>query len=251
LPDLFVLFTVCSYKRFEYLTYLYYYNNERLSKGVELMDRIGMRAAVLDNSLTFGMGSVIQTQNASETGTRAQNAPAAGNAANNASGRFDRFENTGKPDENGKAAKTGKGNATDEGECQTCANRKYQDGSDDGGVSFQNPTKLSPAQAASAVRSHEQEHVTRNAAKAEREGKEAHSSVAIHTAVCPECGKTYVSGGTTTTTFTEKKDDDKDKLAIEGIEKGSGKREGAGKFKPVGDPNLLRKFGAGTSAYVA
>jgi hypothetical protein len=230
------------------------------------MDRIGMRAASLDNSLVGGMGRMVQTQNAVSTGTKAVSGgvPAAG--GNDFSRRFDRFDNTGvrlgngdtgdgtfaavDTAENGKATGTSKGKATEEGECQTCANRKYQDGSDDGGVSFQNPTKLSPAQAASAVRSHEQEHVTRNAAKAEREGKEAHSHVAIHTAVCPDCGKTYVSGGTTTTTYTPKKDDDKDNLAIEGIGKGNdkgGKRD----FKPVGDPNLLRKFGAGTERYAA
>jgi hypothetical protein len=30
-------------------------------------------------------------------------------------------------------------------------------------------------------------------------GKVLNASVAIHTAICPECGRTYVSGGTTTT----------------------------------------------------
>ena len=39
-------------------------------------------------------------------------------------------------------------------ECQTCKNRKYQDGSDDSGVSFQNPTRVDPKAAGSAVRSH-------------------------------------------------------------------------------------------------
>lgn len=86
-------------------------------------------------------------------------------------------------------------------ECQTCKNRKYQDGSDDSGVSFQNPTRVDPKAAGSAVRSHEQEHVSRNRSKAEREGKEIVSqSVTIHTNICPECGRVYVSGGTTRTT---------------------------------------------------
>ena len=58
--------------------------------------------------------------------------------------------------------------------------------------------------AASAVLAHEKEHVSHNAAQAEREGMKAHSVVAIHTAMCPECGKMYVSGGTTTTTYTSK-----------------------------------------------
>jgi hypothetical protein len=32
----------------------------------------------------------------------------------------------------------------------------------------------------------------------------ATSTVQIHTAICPECGKAYVSGGTTTTTVSPK-----------------------------------------------
>ena len=87
-----------------------------------------------------------------------------------------------------------------EEECQTCANRKYQDGSDDPGVSFKTATKLSPEEAASAVRGHEMEHVVRNRAKAAREDREVVSqSVLIHTDICPECGDVYTSGGTTRT----------------------------------------------------
>ena len=44
------------------------------------------------------------------------------------------------------------------------------------------------------------EHVTREQAKARREDRKVVSqSVTYHTAICPECGKTYVSGGTTRT----------------------------------------------------
>lgn len=87
-----------------------------------------------------------------------------------------------------------------EGECQTCKERKYQDGSDDPGVSFKTPTNVVPELAASAVRGHEQEHVVREQAEARREGREVVSqSVTYHTAICPECGKVYVSGGTTRT----------------------------------------------------
>lgn len=84
-------------------------------------------------------------------------------------------------------------------ECQTCKNRKYQDGSDEM-VSFKSATHISPQAAASAVRSHEQEHVS-NAYKkaAQNNGKVVSANVAIHTAVCPECGRSYVSGGTTST----------------------------------------------------
>lgn len=84
-------------------------------------------------------------------------------------------------------------------ECQTCKRRKYQDGSDEM-VSFKTPQHISPENAASAVRAHEQEHVS-NAYKkaATKNGKVISASVSIHTAVCPECGRTYVSGGTTHT----------------------------------------------------
>lgn len=99
-----------------------------------------------------------------------------------------------------QAPKSNQNRKVGDGECQTCKNRKYQDVSDDSGVSYQTPTKISPGNAASAVVGHEQEHVVRNQAKAEREGREVVSqSVALHTAICPECGKAYVSGGTTRT----------------------------------------------------
>ena len=89
----------------------------------------------------------------------------------------------------------------EDAECQTCKNRKYQDGSDDPGVSFKTATNVAPEQAASAVRGHEQEHVVREQAKAQREDRKVvNQSVTIHTAICPECGDVYVSGGTTRTT---------------------------------------------------
>ena len=90
--------------------------------------------------------------------------------------------------------------ALEAGECETCESRKYQDGSDDMGVSFQTPTNIKPEQAASAVRGHEMEHVYREQAKAGREGRKVVSqNVTMHTEICPECGKSYVSGGTTRT----------------------------------------------------
>lgn len=85
-------------------------------------------------------------------------------------------------------------------ECKTCSERAYVDGSDDPGVSFQNPTRVSPEAAASAVISHENEHVRRERASAEVEGREVVSQyVRIHQDICPECGRMYVAGGTTTT----------------------------------------------------
>ncbi len=87
-------------------------------------------------------------------------------------------------------------------ECQTCKNRKYQDGSNDPSVSFKTPTRLSPERAAYAIRSHEAEHVAHAWAQAQREDKEVVSqSVTYHTDICPECGRTYIAGGNTRTTF--------------------------------------------------
>ncbi len=87
-----------------------------------------------------------------------------------------------------------------EGECQTCKERKYQDGSDDPGVSFKTPSHIGPDQAASAVRGHENEHVVREQSKARQEGRKVVSqSVTLHSDICPECGKAYISGGTTRT----------------------------------------------------
>ncbi len=85
------------------------------------------------------------------------------------------------------------------GECETCKNRKYQDGSDEM-VSFKSPAHISPQSAPAEVRAHEQEHVTNAYAKAATgNGKVISATVSLHTAVCPECGRSYVSGGTTNT----------------------------------------------------
>ena len=88
----------------------------------------------------------------------------------------------------GKDGETGKNDATGKGadsveekdgrkkECQTCKNRKYIDGSD------------------------EAKHVSNAYSKAsEKDGKVIFASVRIHTAICPECGRSYVSGGVTDT----------------------------------------------------
>lgn len=84
--------------------------------------------------------------------------------------------------------------------CETCKNRKYQDGSDDPGVSFKNAAHIAPDQASSMVRSHEYEHVSREQDKAQQNDRKVVSqSVTYNTAICPECGKVYVSGGTTRT----------------------------------------------------
>lgn len=85
-------------------------------------------------------------------------------------------------------------------ECQTCKNRKYQDGSDEANVSFKAAAHISPQAASSLVRAHEQQHVSNAFKKAAADnGKVLRASVTIHTAICPECGRSYVSGGTTET----------------------------------------------------
>lgn len=67
-------------------------------------------------------------------------------------------------------------------------------------VSFKSAQHVSPERAASAVRAHEQEHVSNAYKKAAKDdGKVVSASVSIHTAICPECGRSYVSGGTTRT----------------------------------------------------
>lgn len=99
----------------------------------------------------------------------------------------------------GESTEKQAGKKSSPAECETCKNRKYQDGSDED-VSFKSPAHINPNAAASRVRSHEQEHVN-NAYKkaAENNGKVMSCNVSIHTDICPECGRTYVSGGTTAT----------------------------------------------------
>ncbi len=99
----------------------------------------------------------------------------------------------------GESTKVAPGRKSSPAECQTCKERKYQDGSDEN-VSFKSAQHISPEAAGARVRAHEQEHVSNAYSKAEQNnGKVINASVTIHTAVCPECGRTYVSGGTTHT----------------------------------------------------
>lgn len=84
-------------------------------------------------------------------------------------------------------------------ECQTCKNRRYQDGSDEM-VSFKTPGKISPEESYAKVMSHEKEHVANAIAEGNESNKELVSTtVSLKTSICPECGRAYISGGTTTT----------------------------------------------------
>lgn len=102
-------------------------------------------------------------------------------------------------------------------ECATCASRQYQDGSNDPGVSFKAPTHIDPAQSGAAVMAHEQEHVTREQANAKEKGGEVISqSVSISMAICPECGRSYTSGGVTRTTISYPSQQNTDTNAFKG-----------------------------------
>lgn len=86
--------------------------------------------------------------------------------------------------------------------CETCENRTYVDGSNENDVSFKAPGRIAPESAASKVLAHEYEHVRNAYQEDKEEGKElVNVSVSLKTAICPECGKTYVAGGETRTTM--------------------------------------------------
>lgn len=128
---------------------------------------------------------------------------------NNATRPYDNYSNTVTPktdeakpsdkkeDEPVNPAMPGRTNPE---ECKTCKERKYQDASDEGNVSFKNAAHVSPTAAGAAVRAHENMHVTNAYNKAkEADGKVVSAYVTIKTSVCPECGRTYVAGGNTHT----------------------------------------------------
>ncbi len=112
---------------------------------------------------------------------------------------------TGKPIVNpGEDTTVQPGKKSSPAECQTCKERKYQDGSDE------MVSHISPQASAARVRGHEQEHVS-NAYKeaAQKDGKVLQASVSLKTAVCPECGRSYVAGGTTSTRIQYSKNQEK------------------------------------------
>ena len=94
--------------------------------------------------------------------------------------------------------------------CEECATRTYVDGSNESNVSFKAPGHISPQASAATVMSHEREHVA-NAYKSanQNNGQVMRATVTLDHAICSECGRSYVSGGTTGTTikYTESKED--------------------------------------------
>ncbi len=94
--------------------------------------------------------------------------------------------------------------------CETCESRKYVDGSNESDVSFKAPGHIDPAAAPAVVRAHEQEHVANAVQEGNKpDAKLISASVSIHTSICPECGRTYVSGGTTKTMIRHTSDGSK------------------------------------------
>lgn len=95
----------------------------------------------------------------------------------------------------------------DPSECETCKNRKYMDGSGEGDVSFKAPGHISPGQSYGKVMSHELQHVANARERgARKDSSLVSASVSLKMAVCPECGTSYVAGGTTRTQVRYEKD---------------------------------------------
>lgn len=100
----------------------------------------------------------------------------------------------------GESTKVQPGKKSSPAECETCKNRKYQDGSDEGDVSYKAPTHISPASSTAKTMAHEMEHVANAYGKAAKgNGRVLQASVRLKMAVCPECGRSYCAGGETTT----------------------------------------------------
>lgn len=92
-------------------------------------------------------------------------------------------------------------------DCSTCESRKYKDGSDESNVSFKSAAHIDPSASTSRVMAHEQEHVSNAYSKAaNNNGEVIFATVTLKTAVCPECGRNYVSGGVTHTAIKYKSD---------------------------------------------
>ena len=91
------------------------------------------------------------------------------------------------------------GRTSSPADCQTCKERKYQDGSDEM-VSFKSASHISPEASMGRVMAHEQEHVSNAYSKAaQKNGEVISANVSLKSAICPECGRSYISGGETRT----------------------------------------------------
>ena len=120
----------------------------------------------------------------------------------------------------GESMEVSPGRKSSPAECETCKERKYQDGSDEM-VSFKSAAHISPEASAARVMSHEMEHVANAYEKAaEKGGRVVSCGVSLKTAICPECGRSYVSGGLTRTAIAypdEKNPYTKDIKSVQGM----------------------------------
>ncbi len=141
---------------------------------------------------TWGMGPGMSMGSGADTGAQG----AVGAVGVQAAGAAEDTKPVVNP---GESQQVKPGKRVSPAECQTCKERKYQDGSDEM-VSFKTAQHISPTEAGTKGRAHEQEHVANAYEKAAKDGgKVLQASVSIHTAICPECGRTYISGGETNT----------------------------------------------------
>lgn len=103
-------------------------------------------------------------------------------------------------------------------ECETCKNRKYMDGSNEN-VSFKTPGHIAPGESYGKVMAHEQEHVANAIAKtsSSKDANLVSVSVSLKMGVCPECGRTYVAGGTTSSliSYEESNPYEKNRKSVE------------------------------------
>lgn len=176
----------------------YYNNNESLLRGVELVNEakaVAKAQALVKATTNTAENTAANYSGFSKSSHFEGNVVGVANQLNMRNLSEDELGLLKKPDDVKSPQEV-----FEDAECKTCAERKYQDGSDDPGVSFKTAAHISPDQAAAKVRSHEYEHVVREQAKAKREDREVVSqSVQLHTSICPECGRSYVSGGVTNT----------------------------------------------------
>lgn len=103
-------------------------------------------------------------------------------------------------------------------ECETCKNREYVDGSNEMDVSFKTPGKIDASQSYAKVSAHERQHVANAIEKASKPNAQLMSAnVTLKMGVCPECGRTYVAGGTTNTQikYTESNPYEKNRKSAE------------------------------------
>lgn len=132
-------------------------------------------------------------------------------------------EAAGTPLENDPDHQKKPGRKSSPAECETCKNRKYQDGSNEMDVSFKAPGHIAPEAAAGTVLAHERQHVANAYQKAnDNNGVVERASVRLKTAICPECGRTFISGGETETQIRYYNEDNpyqKDMKESDGVNK--------------------------------